>query len=162
MEENYLGSDFYEALLSKPDDISMEDWIDVLIANDINSILEAVLNGAANIPLFKRMRNEGFATGGLTSKTGPALLHGTPSEPEYVLNARQTDAFLRLAEVLPSALSRGSSLTNTIGGNVYLELTMNVGEIGSDYDVDRLVDRVKQDIYDVSAYRNVNVVNKNR
>ena len=39
---------------------------------------------------------------------------------------------------------------------------MNVGEIGSDYDVDRLVERVKQDIYDASAYRNVNVISSIR
>jgi len=55
--------------------------------------------------------------------------------------------------------TNGSTITN---GNVYLELTMNVGEIGSDYDVDRLVDRVKQDIYDASAYRNINVISSIR
>jgi len=90
-----------------------------------------------------------------------AWLDGTFSEPEYVLNARQTEAFLRLSEVLPSIFgnTNGSTITN---GNVYLELTMNVGEIGSDYDVDRLVERVKQDIYDASAYRNVNVISSIR
>jgi hypothetical protein len=36
---------------------------------------------------------------------GFAWLDGTPSEPEYVLNARQTDAFLKLADVLPAAMN---------------------------------------------------------
>jgi len=39
---------------------------------------------------------------------------------------------------------------------------MNVGEISDDYDVDRLVDRVKEDIYEAAAYRNVNVISHSR
>ena len=86
------------------------------------------------------------------------MLHGTANEPEYVLNARQTGAFLRLADVLPSIFGSGTGTTNNYGTNVYVELNMSVGEIGSDYDVDRLVARVKDDIYDASSYRNVNAV----
>ena len=100
-----------------------------------------------------------YATGGLATSTGPAWLDGTVSEPEYVLNARQTDAFLRLAEVLPAMFSASGGVTNNLGGNLYVELNMNVGEIGSDYDVDRLVDRIKKDLYDAGSYRNVNAVN---
>ena len=48
--------------------------------------------------------------------------------------------------------------TSNFGGNVYVDLNMNVDSISSDYDVDRLVNRVKQDIYDASAYRNINVI----
>ena len=109
----------------------------------------------------KYLKRKGYTTGGLASRTGLAWLDGTVNEPEYVLNARQTEAFLRLSEVLPSMFGNANSSTIT-NGNVYLELTMNVGEIGSDYDVDRLVDRVKQDIYDASAYRNINVISSTR
>ena len=100
-----------------------------------------------------------FATGGLATKTGPAWLDGTVNEPEYVLNARQTEAFLKLADVLPAMFGNTNSTTNNFGGNVYVELNMSVGEIGSDYDVDRLIERVKEDIYSASSYRNVNAVN---
>ena len=141
-------------------DLAIQAGTEAEINELMQEILDSIYKGIGNTPIFNK--NGGYATGGLTTKTGLAWLDGTPSEPEYVLNARQTDAFLRLAEVLPSALGRGSSLTNTIGGNVYLELTMNIGEIGSDYDVDRLVDRVKQDIYDASAYRNINVISSIR
>ena len=116
---------------------------------------------------YKRNKNkyfsqfEGYATGGLNTQTGPALLHGTPSEPEYVLNARQTDAFLRLAEVLPNVMSNQSQVTNTFSG-VNLNLVMNVDQIASDYDVDRIADRVKDIIYDVGSYRNVNTLNFSR
>ena len=90
--------------------------------------------------------------------TGLALLHGTPNEPEYVLNAKQTDAFLRLADILPSMFNNNSITNNNLGGNVYVELTMNVSDISSDYDVDRFMDRVKNNIYDAASYRNVNAV----
>ena len=100
-----------------------------------------------------------YATGGLNKATGWAWLDGTANEPEYVLNARQTDAFLRLAEILPSMFNGNSITNNNLGGNVYVELTMNVSNISSDYDVDRFMDRVKSNIYDAASYRNVNAVN---
>lgn len=99
-----------------------------------------------------------MATGGLNTRSGYAWLDGTANAPEYVLNARQTDAFLKLAEVLPSMFNNSAGTTNNFGGNVYVELNMSVGEIGSDYDVDRLIERMRDDIYSASTYRNVNVV----
>lgn len=102
-----------------------------------------------------------YATGGLASYTGPAWLDGTPREPEYVLNARQTDAFLRLADVLPSMFSNGQTI-NTMNHDVYVEFNLHVDEIANDYDVDRLVERVKADIYNASEYRNSNVISFSR
>jgi len=54
-------------------------------------------------------------------------------------------------------LGSDGGITNTFGGNVF-NLTMNVDSIASDYDVDRLVERVKTDIYEASSYRNVNSI----
>lgn len=99
-----------------------------------------------------------FASGGLTSRTGPAWLDGTFSEPEYVLNARQTDAFLRLADVLPNMMQGNNTTTTTFGG-INLNLVMNVDQIASDYDVDRIADRVKDIVYNAGQYRNVNTLN---
>lgn len=109
---------------------------------------------------LKKLR--GYKTGGLTTKTGLAWLDGTTSEPEYVLNARQTDAFLKLAEVLPSMFNGASTTTSNIGGNMYLEFHVNVDSISNDYDVDQLVERVKDDIYSAASYRNANVINFSR
>lgn len=98
-----------------------------------------------------------YATGGLNTQTGPAWLDGTPSEPEYVLNARQTDAFLKLADVLPSMMS-----TNTTGaqantfGSTYVNLSVNLDSVSPEYDVDRMVDILKDRLYDAGSYRNVN------
>lgn len=86
------------------------------------------------------------------------MLHGTPSEPEYVLNARQTDAFLRLAEVLPGAINGNVSATNNYGGNITFNVGVTVGSLANDYDVDNLVDRIKEDLYDAASYRNTNVL----
>jgi len=44
------------------------------------------------------------------------------------------------------------------GGDVYVDVNINVDHIENDYDVDRLVDRVKDDIYTASTYRNLNVI----
>jgi hypothetical protein len=41
-----------------------------------------------------------YATGGLNTKTGPAWLDGTPSKPELVLNARDTENFIQLKDHL--------------------------------------------------------------
>ena len=103
-------------------------------------------------------KTDGYASGGLNSKTGPALLHGTPSEPEYVLNARQTDAFLRLADVLPQIYGGNVIAGDTYGGDVAFNVNVNVGSIANDYDVDSLVARIKDDLYDAASYRNGNVL----
>lgn len=98
-----------------------------------------------------------YATGGLNTQTGPAWLDGTPSEPEYVLNARQTDAFLRLADVLPSMINTNTAgaQTNTFG-STYVNLSVNLDSVSPEYDVDRMIDMLKDRLYDAGSYRNVN------
>lgn len=131
---------------------SIQAQIDEL--KDIHSNLMAKIR-LANIDLRQ------YKTGGLATQTGPAWLDGTPSKPEYVLNAAQTQAFLQLADVLPSMISGGSSLTNAPTA-VNIDIDINVDSIANDYDVDRLCDRVKEDLYSDLMYRNINVVNLRR
>ncbi len=101
---------------------------------------------------------EGYASGGTATSTAMALLHGTPQEPEYVLNARQTDAFLRLADVLPAALGNANTIGGSYNGSATFNVEVNVGSISNDYDVDSLVARIKNDLYDAASYRNGNVL----
>ena len=104
---------------------------------------------------------EGYASGGLTTKTSLALLHGTPSEPEYVLNARQTEAFLKLSDILPTIMNSGittNNNNNVYDGDISFNVSVNVDNISNDYDVDRLVERIKDDLYDAASYRNGNVL----
>ena len=116
-------------------------------------------SGGGNAAPLKNRTLMAYATGGLNTQTGLAWLDGTPQEPEYVLNARQTEAFLKLADVLPTAKNGSISNVSNSPSNIYLNLDMHVDEIGSDYDVDRIANRVKDIIYDASSYRNVNTIN---
>ena len=102
-----------------------------------------------------------YKTGGLSTQTGPAWLDGTPSKPEYVLNSAQTAAFLQLSDVLPSIMNGGVGL-NAAPATYVIDVDINVDSISSDYDVDRLSERVKEDIYNDMMYRNVNVVSLRR
>ena len=100
-----------------------------------------------------------YATGGLNTETGFAWLDGTADEPEYVLNARQTDAFLRLADILPTMMEKNNVTNDNSSNQINLNLVMNVDQIASDYDVDRIADRVKDIVYNAGQYRNVNTLN---
>ena len=102
-----------------------------------------------------------YATGGLNTKTGPAWLDGTKSHPELVLNARDTENFIQLKDTLAD-LKKNGGLTNLNNGDNYYEISINVDEIGSDYDVDKLADRLRTLIYRDGQYRNVNTLNRLR
>ena len=105
-----------------------------------------------------------YATGGLNTSTGPAWLDGTPSKPEYVLNARDTQVYLTLTNLLNKLLSNSSSVSDSTssGGDNYFNIDINVDELGSDYDVDQLMERIRSQIVDDAMYRNVNVINLHR
>ena len=99
-----------------------------------------------------------FKLGGLADFTGPAWLDGTKSKPEMVLNAKDTENFIQLKDIL-SSLRSGIVGRNTQGGDWYFDIDINVDEIANDYDVDKVAARIKQSIYEETAYRNVNAIN---
>lgn len=51
----------------------------------------------------------GYKTGGLVDDTGVAMLHGSKQHPEMVLNAKDTEAFMDLTEILRRLASRASN-----------------------------------------------------
>ena len=109
---------------------------------------------------YTNMKNKNwkkYETGGLADFTGPAWLDGTKARPEYVLNAEQTQAFLKLVNML------GDFDDNqTAGGNNYYDIKIEVDELANDYDVEQLMDKMKRLIADDAAYRNVNSINLGR
>ena len=101
-----------------------------------------------------------YASGGLNTQAGPAWLDGTASNPELVLNARDTQNFIELKDVLADMRKNGGlSLT---GGDNYYNISVNVDQMSSDYDVDRAIDRIKARIAQDGAYRNVNTLSRLR
>lgn len=105
---------------------------------------------------------QAYKTGGLATQTGLAWLDGTKSRPELVLNARDTENFIQLKDVLSSLLRGGSTTNNTTtSGDNYFNITVQA-EIANDYDVDRLTKKIKDEIYKDGSYRGVNVIRKIR
>ena len=132
-----------------------------LSETDIKRLIEGVRNGQnkyqSNLAQ-QRYKRYGYATGGLNTITGPAWLDGTPSKPELVLNAKDTQNFLALRDVLSKALGSTSSISNDYEGDILYEININVDKIEKDYDVDKVVDRVKKEITKGAGYRNVTQV----
>ena len=87
-----------------------------------------------------------YASGGMNYRTGLAWLDGTRSNPEAVLNAAQTKAFLSFADDL-AALRASGAITNN--SNVIIDtISFNVESMSSPEDgekaFDAFVDRFKQ------------------
>ena len=105
----------------------------------------------------KKYKPYEYATGGLADFTGPAWLDGTPSKPELVLNAQDTKNFVALKDVLSKVIGSTGAVENTYGNATY-EININVDHLNNDYDVDKVVERVKKKIVQDSSYRNVTQV----
>ena len=108
--------------------------------------------------LLKQGKLKKYALGGIADFTGPAWLDGTKSKPELILSAKDTQNFIALKDILASLMGGEGGKAQSTGDN-YFDIHINVDELGSDYDVDQLVTRIKQKIYEDSSYRNVNTIN---
>ncbi len=106
---------------------------------------------------FKKSEVKAYAKGGLADFTGPAWLDGTKSKPELVLNARDTENFIQLKDIL-SNLLRGDTSSGNSGDN-YFEIHIDVDSLNNDYDVEQLATKIKKMINDDARYRNVNSIN---
>ncbi len=101
-----------------------------------------------------------YKTGGLADYTGPAWLDGSKTHPELVLNAKDTENFIELKNILAHSMgTQGAGGINN--GDTYYEFNIDA-EIGSDYDVEKLADKIKRLIYNDSSYRNINSINFTR
>lgn len=109
---------------------------------------------------FRKKDLTAYKTGGIANFTGPAWLDGSKSNPELILNARDTENFIALKDILSSIMDRKGLQNNTQSvGDMYFNIDINVDEISSDYDVEDLSRKIKQELTDSAMYRNVNLVN---
>ena len=97
-----------------------------------------------------------YETGGLANYTGPAWLDGTPSRPEYVLNAAQTERLFSLIDVLEHY---DTNAKKSSAGDNYFDIEINVEKIEDDYDVEQVANKIRNMIYEDATYRNVNAIN---
>lgn len=109
---------------------------------------------------FRKKDLTAYKTGGIADFTGPAWLDGTKSNPELILNARDTENFIALKDILSSIMDRKGLQNNAQSvGDMYFNIDINVDELSNDYDVEDLSKKIKQELTDSAMYRNVNLVN---
>lgn len=101
-----------------------------------------------------------YKEGGLADFTGPAWLDGTKTRPEMVLNAKDTENFIKLKDTLSSLMKTTSS--SSINSNDIININIDVKEIANDYDVDQMINRVKKEITKAASNRNVNTISRRR
>ena len=107
-----------------------------------------------------------FKTGGLADFTGPAWLDGTKARPEMVLNARDTQNFIQLKDILAEILEGTNHITNNSQSkensvNTF-DIDINVEGLKDDYDVEQLADKIRSMLYNDATFRNVNNVSLKR
>jgi hypothetical protein len=91
-------------------------------------------SGATHKEVRRKVTVQVYKTGGLAPFTGPAWLDGTPSKPEYVLNAQQTERFFSLIDVLEGIDTKETGAKKS--GDSYFDININVEKIEDDYDVE--------------------------
>lgn len=129
--------------------------------NKANLKLKDGIVGPETAAAFKR-----YATGGYVDYTGPAWVDGSPTKPEAILSAKDTQNFIQLKQLIASMMDRIGMNNSAFGlqsaaGNT-CTIYVNVDQLASDYDVDDMVNRVKQEIMNSTSYRNINLINRRR
>lgn len=103
-----------------------------------------------------------YAKGGIVDYTGPAWVDGTKSAPEAFLNPNQTNLIGNLAAALESMSRSGNSLPSIMGGGQSCVINIDIGNLGTDYDIDAAINKVKSEIVSSTQYRNVNIFTRQR
>lgn len=72
----------------------------------------------------------GYKKGGLVDYTGPAMVHGSKTQPEAFLNAKQTELFANLRDMLQKV----SVDSNSSSGFVIENITIQTQELNNNQD----------------------------
>lgn len=106
----------------------------------------------------EKFKIKGYLKGGLADYTGPAWMDGTPSKPELVLDAKDTQNFIVLKNILADVFEGHNGVSEKSGDN-YFEIHIEVDKLENDYDVEQVAEKVKRVINEDARYRNVNAIN---
>lgn len=165
------------------------DWTSATIDQDIRSTAKygTEWRYAPTSSELEQIIKGKFATGGIANYTGLAWLDGTPSKPERVLNAQQTESFDRLVNVIDSLRASGVSLENlrnsmldtrihlpnlspsidpsTIGGNIAnigdVNVTIEEAELNDDRDYDEIAQIVGEKFAKEISKQGINIAKYN-
>lgn len=97
-----------------------------------------------------------YKKGGMAYHTGPAWLDGTPSNPEAVLNAMQTKAFLSFTDDLAALRAEGSMSTNS---SVIIDnISFNVESMSSVADGERAFNAFVDKFKEIGAKQGISVL----
>ena len=167
--------------------------LSTMIKNAIETVRKSLFGGLAwdkpNVSkeVLDRIVRGKFATGGVANYTGLAWLDGTPSKPERVLNAQQTESFERLVNVMDSLRASGVSLENlrssmldtrihlpnlspsidpaAIGGNIAnigdVNVTIEEAELNDDRDYDEIAQIVGEKFAKEISKQGINIAKYN-
>ena len=160
-------SDIDDVYLGRYDGDNFNLYTSTILSKKEISSNPGIIDNYSNFQLFSRkqgkwMEISKYATGGLVNYTGPAWVDGTPTKPEAFLNAQDTQRIGEAAKILAQipALNGASENVSTNIGDTTIEIHINVENIESDYDVDQMIERVKNDIIDVSKPIGTSVILK--
>ena len=160
-------SDIDDVYLGRYDGNNFNLYTSTILSQREISSNPGIIDNYSNFQLFGRKQGKWveiskYATGGLVNYTGPAWVDGTPTKPEAFLNAQDTQRIGEAAKILAQipALNGASENVSTNIGDTTIEIHINVENIDSDYDVDQMIERVKNDIIDVSKPIGTSVILK--
>lgn len=119
----------------------------------VGTALTTALNkiSAASISSPGSLLKRAYKTGGLAFETGPAWLDGTPTAPERVLSAYQTQLFEDMIKTLHEikqvrvggiSSMKAPEYTNGGGGFNIESITIHVDSLNDDTDFEELADKV--------------------
>ena len=112
--------------------------------------------GIPNGYWMKGLQLKKYKTGGMVYGTGPAWLDGTSSQPEAVLNAMQTKAFLSFTDDLAALRAEGSASTNS--SVVIDNISFNVESMSSVADGEKAFNAFVDKFKEIGAKQGISVL----
>lgn len=115
-------------------------------------------DGATPKGLKALLKKHGFkyATGGFANFTGPAWLDGTPQKPEAVLNALQTEHFIRFTDALDK-LTSGTYNTNSNSSVNIDSIQFNVESMSSVEDGEKAFDAFVNKFKEIGNQKGISI-----
>ena len=110
-----------------------------------------------------QLADKKFAEGGLVNFTGPAWVDGSPERPEAFLSAEDTENIGNAARILSNIpwidrTTDSSTVVTNNGGDVNVEINLNIDHISSETDIDEMLERVKEEIVEVARPAGTNTI----